>query len=179
MTRPEDDKYKYYGSNDIYTFFSSPQRDLAILLGVSQSQVAKYYRGERNLSGPARAMLKSLIDVMNEADKIEVGPEVFAESSTAKDKVHKIYLAETRLASLKKKLSAMEENYKQAIITLHKLPMLDIKVPDELKENFDTWIQLVKFNCDIKRLKNRPQKQSLVRRRIALLEVKIRNMKEG
>jgi transcriptional regulator with XRE-family HTH domain len=177
MTSPGEDKYKYYGSNDIYTFFSTPQRDLAILLGVSQSQVAKYYRGERNLPGPARAMLKSLIDVMNEADKIEVGPEVFAESGTAKVKAHRIYLAESRLASLKKKLAAMEEKYKQALITLYKLPKLEIKVPDELKENFETWIQLVNLNSDIKRLKNSPHKQRSVRRRIAMLEVKIRDLK--
>jgi transcriptional regulator with XRE-family HTH domain len=179
MTRPEDDKYKYYGSNDMCTFFSTPQRDLAILLGVSQSQVARYYQGERKLTDPARAMLKSLMDAMNEADKIEVGPEVFAESGNTKVKVHSIYLAESRLASLKTKLAAMEENYKRAIITLHKLPMLDIKVPDKLKENFEIWIKLVTLNCDIKRMKNTPRKQRPLRRRIAMLEVKIGNMKEG
>ncbi len=177
MTRSEGDKYKYYGAKEMYTFFSTHQRDMAILLGVSQSQVARYYLGERNLPGPARAMLKSLMDAMNEADKIEVGPEVFAESDNAKEKVHRIYLAESRLADLKAKLSAMEEKYKQALITLYKLPKLDIKVPDELKENFETWIKLVKLNCDIKRLKNRPQKQRLLRRRIAMLEVKIMDMK--
>jgi transcriptional regulator with XRE-family HTH domain len=179
MTRPEGDKYKYYGSNDMYTFFSTQQRDMAILLGVSQSQVARYSRGERKLPGPARAMLKSLMDAMNEADKIEVGPEVFAESGNTKDKVHMIYLAESRLYSLKKKLSAMEEKYKQALITLHKLPLLDIKVPDELKENFEIWIKLVQLNCDIKRMKNTPRKQRPLRNRIALLEVKIRSMREG
>ncbi len=53
----------------MYKFFSTQQRGIAILLGVSQSHVARYYRSERKLPNAARVMLKSLMDATEEKHK--------------------------------------------------------------------------------------------------------------
>jgi hypothetical protein len=178
MTTPKGEGYKYFSTSEVSEFFCTAQRDMALLFGVSQSQIAMHQTGDRELPKPARAMLRNLIDAMNVAAKIEIGPEVLSESGSTKDNDHLIWMAEERLADLKKKLAAMEEKYNQAVITLYKLPQLDIKVPAELEKNFAVWMKLVKINCDSQKLRHNRQKQRPLRHRIALLEVKIKNMKE-
>jgi transcriptional regulator with XRE-family HTH domain len=109
MATPKKEEYKYFSYTEVSNFFCTAQRDMALLLGVSQSQVAMHQSGERKLPKPAREMLRNLRDALNEAAKIEIGPEVLAQSKLKKDNEDLIWMAEERLAELKKKLATMEE----------------------------------------------------------------------
>jgi predicted transcriptional regulator len=120
MTTSKKEEYKYFSYTEMSNIFCTAQRDMALLLGVSQSQVAMHQSGERKLPKPAREMLRNLRDALNEAAKIEIGPEVLAQAKLKKDNEHLIWMAEERLAELKKKLATMEEKYNPAIITLYK-----------------------------------------------------------
>lgn len=147
-------------NSEIKNVLGIKQEDLAMILGVSRSQLSMYIIGKRNLPVEAKLILSELISTFSKKSKLKINNAILLhDAKNATMLMKSIRLNnEYKQIVLQKKLTVLERKYAEAKKTIALIDFLEASLDDSKKDKKQLY-KLIKINAEKEIQKNSITKQ--------------------
>ncbi len=160
-------------NSEIKNVLGIKQEDLAMILGVSRSQLSMYLIGKRNLPIKAKLILSELIATFSKKSKLKINNAVLLQdTNNAAILMESIQINnEYKQVVLQKKLNVLERKYTEAKKTIALIDYLEAS-QDDSKNDKKQLYELIKINAEKEIQKNSITKQIPLKIEIESLKTK-------
>jgi transcriptional regulator with XRE-family HTH domain len=147
-------------NSEIKNVLGIKQEDLAMILGVSRSQLSMYIIGKRNLPVEAKLILSKLIATFSKKSKLKISNAILLQdANNAAILMKSIRINnEYKQIVLRKKLNVLERKYTEAKKTIALIDYMEAS-QDDSKNDKKQLYELIKKNAEKEIQKNSITKQ--------------------